>query len=116
MVGFDGSTATGPGEIEEHLSLIFADHPTARFVPKIRDIRSLGSDGAIVRAVAGMTPPDGRHIMPDRNAIQTLVASRGPEGAWKIEMFQNTPAAFHGRPEEARRLTKELEAELEAAG
>jgi uncharacterized protein (TIGR02246 family) len=114
QVGFDGSTANGPKEIEDHLRPIFTDHPTARFVGKVRDVRLIGQDSALLRAVAGMIPPGKVHIMPERNTIQTLAASRSADGAWKVEMFQNTPAAFDGRPEESRRLTEELEAELEA--
>jgi uncharacterized protein (TIGR02246 family) len=114
QVGFDGSTANGPKEIEQHLRPIFADHPTARFVGKVRDVRLIGQNMALLRAVAGMVAPGKAHIMPERNVIQTLVASRSVDGDWKIELFQNTPAAFHGRPEESRRLTEELEAELEA--
>jgi hypothetical protein len=32
------------------------------------------------------------------------------DGVYLIEMFQNTPAAFHGRPEEAEKLNAELRA------
>lgn len=112
IVGFDGSTADGRNEIEAHLKPIFADHPTARYVSKIRDVRDLSSNGALLRAVAGMIPPDADQLKPERNAIQTLVASRQVAGDWQIEMFQNTPARFDGRPEEADQLTRELEAEL----
>ena len=111
IVCFDGSVATGRDEIEEHLRPIFTDHPTARYVGKVREVRSLGQS-ALVRAVAGMIPPGGREIMPDRNAIQTIVASIRSDGDWRIEMFQNTPARFDGRPDEAARLTRELQAEV----
>jgi uncharacterized protein (TIGR02246 family) len=110
QVGFDGSTANSPGEIEAHLTPIFRDHPTARFVAKVREFRRIGSDAALLRAVAGMVPPDENAINPKTNTIQTLVASRQADGRWLVEMFQNTPAAFHGRPEEARKLTEELQA------
>ena len=113
IVGFDGSTATSAREIEQHLAPIFADHPTARYVGKVRDIRHLGSDCVLVSAVAGMIPPGKTRIMPERNAIQTLVAS-GRNGELQIELFQNTPARFDGRPEEAKKLTEELEAEVVA--
>jgi uncharacterized protein (TIGR02246 family) len=109
QVGFDGSAANGRAEIEGELRPIFADHPTARFVGKVREVRSIGRDAALLRAVAGMIPPGKDHLMPERNTIQTLVASRRQSGDWQIEMFHNTPAAFHGRPEEVRRLTAELE-------
>ena len=45
------------------------------------------------------------------NAIQSLVAvKQGTD--WKIALFQNTPAQFHGRPEVAEALTEELRALL----
>jgi hypothetical protein len=30
------------------------------------------------------------------------------EGKWRIALFQNTPAAFHGRPELAEQLSADL--------
>jgi hypothetical protein len=45
------------------------------------------------------------------NAIQTLVAARR-DGRWRVELFQNTPAAFHGRPEASEALTAELRGAL----
>lgn len=113
IVGFDGSTANGRGEIEAHLKPIFADHPTARYVSKVRDVRDFSSGTALLRAVAGMIPPGEDQLKPERNAIQTMVVSRQAAGGWQIEMFQNTPARFDGRPEEADQLTRELESELE---
>ena len=110
QVGFDGSTANGPQEIEAHLAPIFAHHPTAAFVGKVREIRLLSETVALLRAVAGMIPPGHDDINPDVNAIQPLVASRDRDGRWRLELFQNTPAAFHGRPEERERLTQELRA------
>lgn len=108
QVGFDGSTANGPKEIQALLTPIFEHHPTARFIAKIREIRMLGKDAAILRAVAGMIAPGKSDLIPDRNAIQTLVASRAPQGRWRIEMFHNTPARFDGQPEESEKLTAEL--------
>jgi len=113
IIGFDGSAANSRAEIEAHLKPIFADHPTARYIAKVRDVRELGSDTALLRAVAGMIPPGKGRLMPERNAIQTLVASRSATGDWQIEIFQNTPARFDGRPEEGDLLTRELERELE---
>ena len=52
------------------------------------------------------------HSKAERKEIQTLVASKTDEGRWLIEMFRNTPAAYHGRPDEEKRLTEELEAEF----
>ena len=113
IIGFDGSTANGRSEIQAHLSRIFRDHPTACYVGKVREVRSLGADAAVLRAVAGMVPPGRTSLMPDRNAIQTVVASRDASNSWKIELFQNTPAAFDGRPEETEKVSRELQAELQ---
>ena len=113
IVGFDGSTAASAQEIESHLAPIFADHPTARYVGKVRAVRHLGSDCVLLSAVAGMVPPAETRIKPERNAIQTMLAS-GRNGELQIELFQNTPARFDGRPEEAKKLTEELEAEAAA--
>jgi uncharacterized protein (TIGR02246 family) len=110
QVGFDGSVANGPAEIEAHLVPVFRDHPTARFVGKVREVRPIGADATLLRAVAGMVPPGKTDINPQTNAIQTLVASRQTDGTWRVEMFHNTPAAFHGRPEDSQKLTEELQA------
>jgi hypothetical protein len=59
-----------------------------------------------------MIPPGKTDVMAERNAVQTLIASRRGD-AWQIELFQNTPARFDGRPEEARKLTEELQAEAD---
>ncbi|MEO8017439.1 MAG: SgcJ/EcaC family oxidoreductase [Pseudomonadota bacterium] len=112
QVGFDGSTAQSPAEIEALLTPIFKDHPTARFIAKVREVRLLSESTALLRAVAGMVPPGKSELMPERNAIQTLVASRQTDGKWRVEMFHNTPARFDGRPELAEKLTKELRDEL----
>jgi uncharacterized protein (TIGR02246 family) len=115
IVGFDGSTADSQDDIRNHLEPIFSDHPTAAYVGKVRAVRQLGTDSVLLRAVAGMIPPGKKSLIAERNAIQSLVASRGSNGDWKIEMFQNTPARFDGRPSEIDKLTQELEAELERA-
>jgi uncharacterized protein (TIGR02246 family) len=109
LVGFDGSQVDGRTEIESHLSSIFAHHRPAEFVMIVRDIRLLGADSALLRAVAGMVPPGKTEIMPPLNAIQSLVVSRTGDD-WRIELFQNTPAAWHGRTEDVDRLTVELQA------
>lgn len=107
VVGFDGSVVNGQAEIATHLRDIFAHHQTPAYIGVCREIRQLSADVAIVRAVAGMMPPGGSDINPAANAIQTLVVARH-DGTWRIELFQNTPAAFHGRPEESASLTQEL--------
>jgi uncharacterized protein (TIGR02246 family) len=107
MIGFDGSQASGP-EIVAHLRPIFADHPTATYVAKVRAIRPLGADGSLLRAIVGMVAPGEHDLMPDRNAVQSLVAERHPDG-WRIVLFQNTPARYDGQPDLAKQHTAELE-------
>lgn len=107
QVGFDGSMAIGREEILSHLAPIFEKYPTAPYVVKIKDIRFLGSDVAFLRAVAGMVPSGKSDIKSNVNAHQTVVAVK-KAGSWCIELFQNTPAQYHGRPELVEALTEEL--------
>ena len=107
LFGFDGSEMHGPEEIESALGEIFADHETAAYVAKIRDVRLLTSELALLRAVVGMVPAGQGDIDPDKNAVQTMIAKRHPEG-WRVALLQNTPAQYHGRPEAAEALTAEL--------
>jgi uncharacterized protein (TIGR02246 family) len=107
QVGFDGSQYNGQAEIESAISQIFADHQTATYVGKIREVRFLTPDVAILRAVVGMVPPGQSDLNPAVNAIQTLVAAKH-ENQWHIALFQNTPAQFHGRPELSEAITEEL--------
>ena len=107
IIGFDGSQYAGRTEIENEIGRIFADHVTATYVSIIRDVSFLTQDVAVLRAVVGMRPAGQSELNPNVNAIQTLTAvKRG--GQWQIELFQNTPAQFHGRPELVRQLTEEL--------
>ena len=112
QIGFDGSQMNGRAEIETHLRQIFADHMTATYVGKVREIRFLNDETALLRSVVGMIPHGQTDINPATNAIQSLVAvKRG--GQWRVALFHNTPAAFHGRPEAAAELTEELRKLLE---
>jgi uncharacterized protein (TIGR02246 family) len=107
IVGFDGSEMTGPSDIAAQLKPIFADHPTARYFWKVREMRTLAPQIIFLRAVVGMVPPGKSQINPATNAIQSLIARKYDE-VWKIELYQNTPAQFHGRPGMVEALTAEL--------
>jgi uncharacterized protein (TIGR02246 family) len=113
VVGFDGSAIDGAAAIEAHLRQIFADHRPAASVAIVREIRAIGPGAALLRAVAGMVPPGQVQVNPAVNAIQSLVAQRGAQG-WRIQLFQSTPAAFHGRPDAVAALTTELQRAVEA--
>lgn len=106
-VGFDGSQMNGRGAIEATLREIFGSHPTASYVAKVREVRPLGADVTLLRAVVGMVPPGSNELNPAVNAIQSLVMV-GHGDSTRIAHLHNTPAAFHGRPDAARALTAEL--------
>jgi uncharacterized protein (TIGR02246 family) len=106
-IGFDGSEMHGPADIESTLEQIFGDHETARYVAKIRDVRFLSDDIAVLRAAVGMIPTGQTDLNPNVNAVQTLVAVRRDDD-WRIALLQNTPAQYHGHPEAVEALTAEL--------
>jgi uncharacterized protein (TIGR02246 family) len=114
VVGFDGSQVDGQENIEAHLAKVFSSHATAAYIGKVREVRLLGQDVVLLRAVAGMVPPGKSALNPTLNTIHTLVAANHG-GHWRVELFQSTPAAFHGRPEASERLTTELQTELESS-
>lgn len=104
----------GRAEIASELSAIFASHPTAAYVAKVREVRPLGANAALLRAVVGMVPPGKTELNPAVNAVQSvlLVAEAGEP---RIALLHNTPAAFHGRPHLGEALTREL-SEVARAG
>lgn len=106
-VGFDGSSMNGREEIASELRRIFSDHRTASYVAKIREVREVAPQLVLIRAVAGMVPAGQEEINPATNAIQNLLLSR-QAGRFRIEVMQNTPAAFHERPDLAEELSREL--------
>lgn len=108
VVGFDGSQMNGKDDIESEIGGIFVDHQTAKYVSKVREIRFLRPDVALLRAVAGMIPPGEQKVNPAANAIQSLVLVK-ENSTWSISHFHNTPAQFHGRPGLVESLTQELQ-------
>jgi uncharacterized protein (TIGR02246 family) len=108
QVGFDGSQINGAKNIEKHLSPIFRDHPTQKFVFKVLNVRSLGERVGIVQSIAGMVPRNGIMIDSSKNTVQTMLAQQ-VRGRWKVELFQNTPARLDGRPKAISAMTKQLQ-------
>ncbi len=107
LIGFDGSQVDGQSQIIAHLRPIFADHPTAPYVVKVKSVQFLSSEVAILRAIAGMVPIGKADLEPKLNTHHTMVAKKQQE-KWRIVLFQNTPAQFHGRPELVEQMTEEL--------
>ena len=114
VIGFDGSQMDGRKQIESVLGQIFADHPTPVYVAAVRGVRFLAPGVAILRAVAGMVPRGHSDINPALNVVQSLIATK-EQDRWRLALFQNTPAAFHGRPELSEQLTAELRQALRAS-
>jgi uncharacterized protein (TIGR02246 family) len=112
-VGFDGSPMNGRAEIASTLRAIFQSHQTAAYVAKVREVRQLGSGVVLLRSVVGMVPPGKNELNPATNAIQSVVTVETGTNL-NIALLHNTPAAFHGRPELAERLTSELTEALRA--
>ena len=109
IVGFDGSQVNGQMEIGAHVSEIFSHHQTAAYVTIVREVRPITSDVTLLRSNVGMVPPGKDDIDPERNAIQCMVAARKGD-KWEVVLFQNTPAAFHDKPDLSKKLTEELRA------
>ena len=107
LVGYDGSQVESRHAIAAHPRPIFADHPTAAYVARVREVRPLGADAALLRAVAGMVPPGTTELKPALNTVHTLVAVRA-DPDWRAALFQSTPAAWHGRPDDVATLMAEL--------
>ena len=109
IIGFDGSVSSGKQSISAEMAGIFADHETGRYAVKVNSVRGLGSEAVILQAIAGLVPPGDTAINPRTNSHQTVVAEE-QDGEWRIALFQNTPAQFHGRPQLVEHMTQELQA------
>jgi uncharacterized protein (TIGR02246 family) len=75
LIGFDGSTFNGKGEIEKHLLYIFANHSTPKYVGKIRSIRVLNRQVGILIAVGGLVKPDKNDISQE---LRQVLLQHGP--------------------------------------
>ena len=78
MIGFDGSLVTGVDAVREHLTPIFADHPTAAYVTIVRSVQSVGDGATLLLADAGMVPPGQTEITP----MPTPGRRLSPPGPW----------------------------------
>lgn len=107
MIGFDGSTMVGRDEVRVTLDAIFRDHATQPYVTKICSVRMISFHTGVVHAIVGMIPPGADDLKPELNAVQTAVIASETEH-WQIQLFQNTPAQYHGRPEQVEAHTEEL--------
>lgn len=112
FVGFDGTYFKGREEIASFHQMLFERILVGtRLIGKVRGVRFLTPEVALLHAVGGTLMQGHSDLDPERNSVQTLVAVKR-DGSWKLAAFQNSRAQFLGRPELAERLTEELRREL----
>ena len=107
VIGFDGSVMNGAADIVGQMRSIFASHSTATYVAAVKSVSAPRPGVVLLRAAAGMVPPGGGALIDRRNAWQSVVLVGEGDQA-RVSLFQNTPAAFHERPDLAERMTEEL--------
>jgi uncharacterized protein (TIGR02246 family) len=90
LVAFDGTHFEGREEIAPfHQELFDKWLKGTRLVGRVKDVRFLSPDVALMHAV-GSTVMRGKTVpSPERDSIQTLVAVRR-DGQWRLAAFQNT--------------------------
>jgi uncharacterized protein (TIGR02246 family) len=106
LVGFDGSQVPG-SQVEDHLTAIFADDGPASYVSHVREVRPLGEEVVLLRAIVGAVPPGRTVLDPAANSVQSLVA-QNRSGTWRVVLFHDIPARYHSRPELVKQHTDEL--------
>jgi uncharacterized protein (TIGR02246 family) len=90
LVAFDGTHFEGRTQIAPfHQELFDKWMKGTRLVGRVKDVRFLSPDVALMHAV-GSTIMRGKSVpSPERDSIQTLVATR-QNGEWRLAAFQNT--------------------------
>ena len=111
-IGFDGTYMKGRQEIASFHQMLFDKFlKGSRLIGKIRTIRFVTMDVAVLVAVGGTVMAGQSDIEPERNSIHTIVAVKRNRN-WYFTAFQNSRAQYIGRPEEYQALTEELRQEL----
>jgi uncharacterized protein (TIGR02246 family) len=112
FIGFDGTYMKGRQEIASFHQMLFDKFLRgSRLIGKIKSIRFVTMDVAIMIAVGGTVMAGQWDIEPERNSIHTIVAVKR-DNNWYFTAFQNSRAQYIGRPEISRALTEELRQEL----
>jgi uncharacterized protein (TIGR02246 family) len=90
LIGFDGTHFKGRQEIAPfHQRLFDKWLKGSRLVGEVKDVRFLSPDIALMHAVGGTVLRGKSEPVPERDSIQTLVATR-QDGEWRLAAFQNT--------------------------
>jgi uncharacterized protein (TIGR02246 family) len=112
FIGFDGTYMKGRQEIASFHQMLFDKFLRgSRLIGKIRSMRFVTMDIAIMIAVGGTVMAGQSDVEPERNSIHTIVAVKY-DNHWYFTAFQNSRAQYIGRPEESQALTEELSQEL----
>ncbi len=90
LVAFDGTHFRGRKEIAPfHQQLFDKWLKGTRLVGRVEDVRFLSPDVALMHAVGSTVMRGKSEPSPERDSIQTLVATR-EDGQWRLAAFQNT--------------------------
>jgi uncharacterized protein (TIGR02246 family) len=90
LVAFDGTHFEGRGEIAPfHQELFDKWMKGTRLVGRVKDVRFLSPDIALMHAVGSTIMRGKSEPSPERDSIQTLVAIR-QNAQWRLAAFQNT--------------------------
>src|ERR671913_1347696 len=91
LVAFDGTHFKGREEIAPfHQQLFDKWMKGSRLVGQVKDARFLSPDVALMHAVGSMVMRGKSEPSPERDSIQTLVATRQEGDQWRLAAFQNT--------------------------
>ena len=91
LIGFDGTHFKGRQEIAPfHQQLFDKWLKGSRLVGQVKDVRLLHPDIALMHAVGGTVMRGKSEPVPERDSIQTLVATRQEGDQWRLAAFQNT--------------------------
>jgi uncharacterized protein (TIGR02246 family) len=97
FVAFDGTHFKGRHEIASFHQPLFETHlKGTRLVGKITGVRFLSADVALMHALDGTVMRGKSAPSPERDSIQTLVATKRG-GEWRLIAFQNTRVRPIGR-------------------
>jgi uncharacterized protein (TIGR02246 family) len=98
LVAFDGTHFKGREEIAPfHQQLFDKWLKGTRLVGKVKDVRFLSPEVALMHAVGSTVMRGKSEPSPERDSIQTLVAVREGGGEWRLAAFQNTRLRPVGR-------------------
>jgi uncharacterized protein (TIGR02246 family) len=114
LVGFDGTHLKGRQEIASfHQRLFDTFVKGSRLIGKVRNVRFLTPEVAVMHSVGGTILAGQSDIESERNSVHMIVAKKDDVSSqWRIIAFQNTRAQYIGRPDMVQALTEDLRQEL----